>query len=265
MSAPPPAPKAAPKPTQVIAIFNQAGGVGKTTLVLHLAHQLAKHGHRVLAIDLDPQGSLGAFLGYSPDLLDLAQGDLLSCIQNPDSATLRQRMLSFGFALVPGGLALAEMDLTDTPPPTDALARILARSPADYILIDCPPSLGRLSLLALTAARHLLIPVQPQFKAFLGTDLLLGTVARIRRGLNPGLSIAAFVPTLVDLRNSQDKRALAAMKEQMSEIAPVLEAIPRSTAFADASERRIPLHEYEPKHPAIATFRTIARFLERLA
>lgn len=131
-------------------------------------------------------------------------------------------------------------------------------------MVDCPPSLGILSILSLVAATHVLVPIQTQFKAFQGTDLLLRTVAGLRSRANRHLMFAGFIPTMYDSRTAQETRTLKAIEEQLSPLAKVFQPVPRTIAFADASEARLPLCKYNSKHPAVAVLEKIAVGLEKL-
>ncbi len=134
----------------------------------------------------------------------------------------------------------------------------------DFILIDCPPSLGLLSIISLTAATHILVPVQCQFKSFKGTELLLSTVASVRSHTNPTLQFAGFVPTMFDGRTAQESRTVKAVQEQLSDIGTVYPPIPKTIAFADASEHRVPLALFDKNHPAVGILKKIASSLEKL-
>jgi chromosome partitioning protein len=111
----------------------------------------------------------------------------------------------------------------------------------DFVLIDCPPSLGILSQISLVAANYVLVPIQTQFKALMGTDFLLQTVKKVQRRLNPELKIAGFCPTMYSAANALDQRTLESIKEQLGSIAPVFTPIPRATAIAEAAEYGMPL------------------------
>jgi chromosome partitioning protein len=134
----------------------------------------------------------------------------------------------------------------------------------DFILIDCPPSLGLLSYISLVAATHVLVPLETHFKAFEGTGELLKTVATVRNKPNRKLQIAGFVPTKFDARNSQDTRTYAAITEQLASAGTIFPPIPRSTAFVDASEERMPLAVYDPKHSSVQILKKIALSLSTL-
>ncbi len=134
----------------------------------------------------------------------------------------------------------------------------------DFILIDCPPSLGILSIISLVASTHLLVPIQCQFKSFQGTDLLLNTVARLRKSVNKNLAFAGFIPTMYDGRTAQESRTYQAIQEQLSPLATVFPPVPRAIAFADATEKRVPLAVYKPKHPAVKILNQIGQQLIKL-
>ena len=134
----------------------------------------------------------------------------------------------------------------------------------DFILIDCPPNLVILSYISLVAATHVLIPIQTQYKALKGTELLLSTIARVRSRANKKLSIAGVIPTMHEARTVQGVMSLQSIQEQLAKLGTVLPTIPRSVSFADASQEHLPLALYSPKHPAVALFNQIARSLEKL-
>lgn len=247
---------------KIITVFNQAGGVGKTTLVMNLGYHLAQRGLRTLLIDMDPQASLTTFMGLDPvELEATVYESLIDIAPVPITQDLH------GMALAPANLNLsaAELELVVADMRDlrlkDALKPLL--NDFDVILVDCPPSLGILTYISLVAAHEVLVPIQTQFKAFQGTDLLLRTVTRVRARPNRGLKIAGFLPTMFDGRNSQDERTYAAIKEQLTPLGEVFVPLPRSTVFADAAEARQPLALYQPRHPAVAILNTISGNLAR--
>ncbi len=257
--------------SKILALFNQAGGVAKTTLTMNLGYHLSqispprkKQNYRILLIDLDPQATLTSFMGLEPDQLEATIYD----------AVINQKELPMysdlhGLDLVPASVDLssAELELVVADMRDLRLKYALetVQDKYDLILIDCPPSLGILSYIALVAATHVLVPVQTQYKSFLGAELLLNTVSRVRSLPNRRLQIAGFVPTMYDARNTQDERTLTAIKEQLSSVATVYAPIPRSTSFADAAEDNLPLAIYQPKHPAVKILKQIAQALTKLS
>jgi len=248
---------------KIIAFFNQAGGVAKTSLTMNIGYQLSLLQQRVLLVDLDPQASLTIFMGLeSHELVSIIADSLLDeDIPLPIHRGLHR------MDLVPANIDLSavEIQLSSVMARETRLQQALAGEldNYDFILIDCPPSLGILSILALTAATHVLVPVQTHFKAFKGVELLLDTIAKVKKRINPSLGIAGFVPTLYT-NASQDRQILAALQEQVSSLATVFPPIPRATAFADAAMSLQPLAVYSPRHPAIATLEKIALSLEKL-
>ncbi len=249
--------------TCTIALFNQAGGVGKTTLTHNLGYHLKARGHRVLLVDLDPQASLTTFMGIEPDSLEKTPFDAL--INEEPLFILKDIQ---GMELAPTNITLsaAEIQLVNLDFREVRLAEALdpLRDNYDFILLDCPPSLGLLSYTSLVAATHVLIPIETHFKAFQGTNLLLQTIARVRKRGNRSLSIAGFVPCRYAATNSQDKRTLKAIREQFGAVAPVYDPIPRLTAFVDASEEQVPLALYDPKNPALSVLDQLAAQMEKL-
>ncbi|HAG83536.1 MAG TPA: chromosome partitioning protein ParA [Cyanobacteria bacterium UBA12227] len=249
--------------TKIIAVFNQAGGVMKSSLVQNLGYHLHLKKRKVLLVDMDPQGSLTTFMGFEPHELDQIVGNSILNSEIP----LPIHHDHYGMDLVPANITLSAVELQ--------LASVMARETRlkqalsdlkdsyDYILIDCPPSLGILSILSLAAATHVLVPIQTHFKAFKGTELLLDTIKQIKKHLNPQLAIAGFVPTLFCNAN-QDKIILEALQTQLSPLATVYPPIPRATAFADAVMNRQPLAVYSAKHPSLTVLNKIATGMEKL-
>ena len=249
--------------SRAIALFNQAGGVGKTTITQNLGYQLSARGHKVLLIDLDPQASLTTFMGIDPDNLDKT---LFDTLVNEEPLFILPSL--HGMALAPTNITLsaAEIQLVNLDfrevRLSEALDRV--RNDYDFILIDCPPSLGLLSYSALVGVTHVLVPIETHYKAFQGTNLLLQTVAKVRKRGNPKLQIAGFVPSRYAASNSQDKRTLKAIQEQLATVGPVYEPIGRLTAFVDASEEQVPLAVYDPKHPVLFILDQLAQQMEQL-
>ena len=248
--------------SRIISLFNQAGGVAKTTLTQNFGYHLAQRQHRVLLIDMDPQASLTKFMGLIPKELDKTVTDAII-----EELPLPIQSGIYGMDLAPANRLLsgAEMQLVNTPLRDFRLKEAIEPliDEYDFILIDCPPSLGLLSYISLVAATHVLVPIETHLKAFEGTDELLQTLNAVRRA-NKKLKIAGFVPTRYAKSNAADMRALGAIQEQLPAWGKVFLPIPRATAFVDASEERVPLAVYAPKHPAVKLLDAIAHSLESL-
>ena len=247
----------------VITIFNQAGGVGKSTLTMNLGYALAQRQHRVLLIDLDPQASLTTFMGLEPTELDAT---LYEAILQDAELPIKKSIHQMDITPTNINLSVAELELVAAFNREGRLKKALVpfSEKYDYILIDSPPSLGLLAVLGLTAATHLLVPIETEFKSYFGTGLLLDTVSRIRRHVNPNLGFAGFVPMKFDKRRSQHTRTYEQMLSELSQLAPVFLPVPDSTVFPDAAEERLPLAIYKPKHPAVEILTKIAEGLEKL-
>lgn len=249
--------------TKVISLFNQAGGTGKTTLAMNLGYSLAQQGHRVLLVDMDPQSSLTVFMGLQPyELTDTIAQSILDREPMPILSGIHQ------MDLVPSNLTLSAADVKLATAIAKETRLKKALSPIepnyDFVLIDCPPTLGVLSILSLVASTHILIPMQTQYKSFVGLDLLLGTISELQQeGVAADLKIAGVIPNLHD-RTAQSKEILEAVTEQFSGVAPVFPPVPRAVAFADASMQHLPLGLYDPKHTALTNLKAITQSLESL-
>ncbi|MCY7320390.1 MAG: AAA family ATPase [Phormidesmis sp. CAN_BIN36] len=251
--------------TRVIALFNQSGGVGKTTITMNLGYQLASRGHRVLLIDMDPQASLTTFMGLDVGKQDKTIYDALISEEEliPIYPNIHQMDLSPATILLANAeqeLVLAEQrELRLKEPLSDIQAQY------DFILLDCPPSLGILSQISLVAATHVLVPIQTQFKALMGTDSLLQTVKKVQRRLNKTLTFAGFCPTMYSPSNALDQRTLEAITDQLAPLGRIFTPISRATALAEASEYGKPLALSPKKNVSVlAVFDEIAIAMEQI-
>jgi chromosome partitioning protein len=250
----------------ITSIFNQAGGVAKSTLTLNLGYTLAQANQRVLLVDFDPQGSLTVFLNLEPWSLSTTVYDTLMGNYTSQESLLSSLDLAlvsvYGMDLLPANrrLGKAELELFAAMNRERKLAAMLEplRDRYDWILIDCPPSLGLLSISALAASNGVLVPVETEYKSWVGTDLLLETIALVRREINPDLNIFGFIPTKHAKAKSQHQRVLRAMQQQLIAAGPIFNPIPNATAFADASEAGQPLALYDRRHPALESIRALA-------
>nr|WP_239005506.1 AAA family ATPase [Gloeothece citriformis] len=247
----------------IIALFNQSGGVGKTTLTQNLGYHLAVRQHKVLLVDMDSQASLTTFMGLDPNQLEKT---VYHAVVGEKPLPIHDDI--YHMALVPSNvdLSAAEMELVSVLMRELRLKNVIEPllPKYDFILIDCPPSLGILSILGLVAATHVLVPVQCQFKSFQGTDLLLRTLTKIKKAANPHLILGGFVPMMYDIRNNQDGQIYRAMQQQLSPVGTVFNPVPNATAFANASLQRQPLAVYAPTHRAVIPLEQIVDNLEKL-
>src|ERR671933_945526 len=193
--------------SRVIALFNQAGGVGKSTLTMNLGYHLTLLEQRVLLVDMDPQASLTVFMGLEPSELDKT---IYEAILIGEPMPHHQSLHNMDLAAANINLSGAELELVVADMRDVRLKEALKplRRHYDFILVDCPPSLGILSYISLVAATHVLIPIQTQYKALKGTDLLFRTIKRVRARPNRQLKIAGYLPTMFAKANSQDQRIL---------------------------------------------------------
>jgi len=219
--------------SRVIAVLNQKGGVGKTTSTINIAAGIAKSGKSVLVVDLDPQAN--ATSGFSVDKTTLNSSiyDVLVSAQ-PIAKTIVQTNTQ-GIDIVPAttSLAAAEQELVSVMSRETVLKQALNGLTYDVVLIDCPPSLGLLSINALVAADKVLIPVQAEFYALEGLGLLIQTIQRVQAGLNPGLQLLGIVMTMVDSRNALSGQVIDEVKKHFGDY--VFDThIPRNVRLAES-------------------------------
>jgi chromosome partitioning protein len=219
--------------TQVVAVANQKGGVAKTTTVASLGAALAELGQRVLLVDLDPQACLTFSLGIDPEDLELSVHHVLTKGMEPTDVIVTT---DEGVDLLPATieLARAEADLLTRTGREHALAMALENlDDYDWVLLDCPPSLGVLTVAALTAARGVIVPLQCETLSHRGVGQLLDTVHDVRRFTNRGLEVWGVLPTLYDGRTNHARAVLENISESY-DIAVLEPAIPKSIRFAEA-------------------------------
>lgn len=258
--------------SKVIALFNMSGGVGKSTLTMNLGYHLAAElKQRILLIDMDPQASLTTFMGLSPFELETT---IFNTLLSKDPLPVQS--IPHICELTPANIFLsqAELKLASEFRREYRLADALQQINTEYdtILLDCPPSLGLLSVNCLVAANYLLIPIQTEYKSVEATITLLQATYEIAQEVNPGLKIAGAIPTMHDDRLSQAKRALQTIQEVFESLRSnpsfkdniVFPPIPRRTDFANAVAEHLPLAQYAPKHTALKTLREIATTLKTL-
>lgn len=249
-----------------------SGGVGKSTLTMNLGYHLAEDfKKRVLLVDMDPQASLTTFMGLSPFELEKT---IYHSLLHREPPPIIDNLLKC--ALVPSSIFLAQAELQLSSELrreyklADALSKV--RENYDIILLDCPPSLGLLSVNCLVAATHLLIPIQTEYKSVEATINLLQTTYEIAQEVNPSLLVVGTVPTMYDGRTSQARRALQTIQEVFWSLRGnssfrdtiVFPPIPRRTDFANAAAEHQPLVKYAPRHKALEPLRAITKALKGL-
>jgi chromosome partitioning protein len=244
--------------SRIVAIANQKGGVAKTTTVAALASALAERAYRVLAVDLDPQGSLGYSLGFEPDDIEPTIHDVLVGRAAVDETIIAAE--EEGFDLVPSNIDLAgaEAYLLGRTAREYALREALEPVTPDYqvVVMDCPPSLGVLTINALTAADRVLVPMQAESLSHRGVGQLLGTIEDIQRLTNRDLRIVGLLPTMYDGRTRHARRTLEDVGEKYG--VRVLDPIPKSIRFAEAPGAGLSILRYAPSHPGAEAYRALS-------
>ena len=257
-----PAPLKAHGPARIIALCNQKGGVGKTTTSINLAASFAEYGRKVLAVDFDPQGALSAGLGIPTHDIPTVYDLLLDTKRDPREVIVHTHVE--GLDLIPANIDLsaAEVHLVNEVARETILSRVLRQVAGEYdvILIDCQPSLGLLTVNALTAAHGVLIPLECEFFALRGVALLIETIDKVRDRLNPSIKLDGLLATMYDARTLHSREVLERVVEAFGD--DVLETvIGRTVKFPDASVSGVPITEFAPEHPAAQAYLRLAREL----
>jgi chromosome partitioning protein len=231
---------------RILAVANQKGGVGKTTTTINLATALAACGKRVLVVDLDPQGNASTGLGVQTERRTHNVYHVILGDRPLDSAVIETKVPGMFVAPSDVDLSAAELELIDVPDRERSLQRALAGSQLqfDYVLIDCPPALGLLTLNALVAADAVLVPLQAEFYALEGLSHLMRTIKRVQRALNPRLEIQGIVLTMYDRRNNLCEQVAQDVRAHMGE-AVYDTIIPRNVRVSEAPSHGKPVLIYD--------------------
>ncbi len=241
----------------VIAFANQKGGVAKTTSTVNLGAALREHDLRVLAVDMDPQGNLTMSQGIDTESLEKSMYDVL-VHRTPIEDVIYERELDVAASTI--DLAGAEMALATMIGRERALQRALdaVRDKYDYILIDTPPSLGLLTINALTASEGVIVPVQCEYLSLRGLLQLEKTLEMIRENLNPDVRIQGILPTLFDARTHHGKESIEVLRDNFGDL--VFETVVRKTIkFAEAPVGGTSVLKYDPRGRGAESYRALAR------
>ncbi|HSX27238.1 MAG TPA: ParA family protein [Patescibacteria group bacterium] len=248
--------------SHTIAILNQKGGVGKTTTAINLSSYLVRAGYQVLLIDLDPQGNATSGLGLDKQNQDQTSFELLLG-QTTLARAVKETNIP-GLFILPANanLAAAEIELVKQQNRESKLKDMLGPTDYDYIIIDCPPALGLLTVNALTAANLLIIPVQAEYYALEGLSQLLSVVQRVREGLNTNLEILGVVLTMYDSRTSLSAQVYNELQRHFGE-KMFKTIIPRNIRLAEAPSFGKPIAEHDKWSKGARAYKQFAKEVEK--
>lgn len=243
---------------RVLALANQKGGVGKTTSAVNLAAFLAESGRRALLVDIDPQGNATSSLGIDKNSIDRSTYDVLIEGQPLTEAVIADVRPGLDLLAANGILAGAEVELVGLRRREYRLREALETSPHDVVVIDCPPSLGLLTVNALTAADEVVVPIQCEYLALEGVMQLINTIDLVKRRLNPRLDVLAVVMTMFDART----RLSAQVVQDVQRFFPsriITTVIPRTVRLAEAPSYGQTIYEYDGGSRGAEAYRAISR------
>jgi chromosome partitioning protein len=246
----------------IYAITNQKGGVGKTTTAVNLSAYVAATGKRVLLLDMDPQANASSSLGINRDRVEVSSYDVILGETTAARGVLKNTKLNLSIIPAVPALAAAEIELVGQLNRERMLQNALAveATKYDYIIIDCPPSLGLLTINALTAAHGVIIPVQCEYLALEGLTLLNRTVQLVRQRLNPSLEIRGLVMTMYDTRTALAQQVVAEVEKYF--VGKVFASrIPRSVRLSEAPSYGQPIMTYSPSSPGGQAYAAMAKEL----
>lgn len=243
---------------EIIAVLNQKGGVGKTTTTINVAAALAKSGKSVLVVDLDPQANATSGLGIDKNSLQFSIYNVLTDSVPAADVTVHTHIDGLSVLPATTSLAAAEQELVSVLSRETVLKQAMGTLVYDYILIDCPPSLGLLSINALVAADSVLIPVQTEFYALEGLGLLMQTIQRVQAGLNQNLRLKGVVMTMVDARNALSGQVIAEVKKHFGE--HVFQTfVPRNVRLAESPSYGKTIFEHDKWSKGARAYKALAK------
>ena len=250
-------------PAYVISMCNQKGGVGKTTTTINLGAALAEAGRKVLMVDMDPQGSLSIGLGVHPETL-VGRKTVYDMLMDPRNAPADQVIVGSsipGLDILPADIALsaAELRLAGEVAREFALSRAIdqVRANYDYVLIDCQPSLGLLTVNALTASDGVIIPMECEFFALRGVEMLRDTIGKVQERLNNKLTIDGVLPTMVDARTLHTRETIAAVIDMFGD-AVFHTVVNRTVKFPETTKAGVSIIEQAPTSSGAVAYRNLA-------
>lgn len=251
--------------TRIVAVANQKGGVGKTTTAINLAASVASRGYRVLLVDFDPQGNASSGVGYPRDKVELTIYDALTGDVQLTDVIRPTEITTLWLAPATTDLVGAEIELISADRRERFLADTLAQvaNEYDYIVIDCPPSLGLLTLNALVAADSVVVPMQAEYFALEGLSALTGTIEKVKAAYNPHLSIDGVLFTMFDSRLSVANQVKAEVVQFFGDKV-FAESIPRNVRLSEAPSHGKPVLLYDLRCPGTKSYLAVAdEFLDR--
>jgi chromosome partitioning protein len=241
----------------IIAIVNQKGGVGKTTTAINVSSQLVSINSRVLLLDLDPQGNASSGLGIQRDN-QITTYEVMSGSQLLSSAVQESHVAQLYVVPSNANLAGSEIELVEKPQREFTLKKVLEESQFDYVIVDCPPSLGLLTINALTAATSVVIPVQAEYYALEGLSQLLDTIQAVRGTTNPNLELMGIVLTMFDKRNSLSEQVQQEVKNYFGDkLFKTL--IPRNVRLAEAPSYGQTIFEHDKWSKGARAYKALAK------
>lgn len=241
-----------------IAVLNQKGGVGKTTSVINLASYLGKSGKLVTIVDFDPQGNATSGLGIEKEGLSSTIYDIVINEGSLADTLLETRFENISILPTNQQLAGAEVELASASGREHKLKEALKDHETDFILIDCPPSLGLLTINALVAAEYVLIPVQSEYYALEGLSQLIAVIERVREALNPDLKILGIVLTMADSRTSLADQVESEVRKHFGELV-FKTIIPRNVRLAEAPSHGRPISEHDRWSKGAKAYKNLAK------